>query len=111
MSACVRECFARVGVMYPELRARLAEWLAYHLSNFQYVWPWEKWAQVLEAPLHDGQRYAHRRNAPLRVYCYKPQILDPTSCRRLTSRPASGWIAECDVRSLIGCHTRDPPFQ
>ncbi|KAL4428043.1 hypothetical protein ABPG75_002132 [Micractinium tetrahymenae] len=56
MSACVRECFARMNVMDPHLRLRLAEWLAYHLSNFEYVWPWAKWAHVLAAPAYDGQR-------------------------------------------------------
>ncbi|PSC75984.1 nuclear cap-binding subunit 1 [Micractinium conductrix] len=56
MSACVRESFARMNVMDPHLRLRLAEWLAYHLSNFEYVWPWAKWAHVLHAPAFDGQR-------------------------------------------------------
>ncbi len=56
MSSSVRECFARMNVMDPALRERLAEWLAYHLSNFEYLWPWSKWAHVLEAPAYDGQR-------------------------------------------------------
>ena len=56
MSACVRESFARINVMDPALRERLAEWLAYHLSNFEYLWPWTKWAHVLQAPAYDGQR-------------------------------------------------------
>lgn len=56
MSACVRECFSRINVMDPCLRQRLAEWLAYHVSNYEYVWPWQKWVHVLEAPLYDGQR-------------------------------------------------------
>lgn len=56
MSACVRECFARMNVMDPHLRLRLAEWLAFHLSNYEYVWPWAKWAHVLTAPPFDGQR-------------------------------------------------------
>ena len=58
MSACVRECFARMGAMDPELRGRLSEWLAYHLSNFEFMWPWTKWAQALDAPPHDAQRCA-----------------------------------------------------
>lgn len=53
-----RECFARMNVMDPHLRLRLAEWLAYHLSNFEYIWPWTRWAHVLEAPPYDGQRWA-----------------------------------------------------
>lgn len=56
MSACVRESFARMEVLDPGLRGRLAEWLAYHLSNFEYVWPWAKWEHVLAAPPYDAQR-------------------------------------------------------
>jgi len=43
LSGCVRECFARVPVMDPELRTRLLTWLSYHLSNFEYQWPWDRW--------------------------------------------------------------------
>jgi nuclear cap-binding protein subunit 1 len=53
---CMRESFVRMNVMDPALRERLAEWLAYHLSNFDYVWPWSKWSHVLSAPAYDGQR-------------------------------------------------------
>lgn len=56
MSACVRECFSRINVMDPSLSQILAEWLAYHISNYDYVWPWQKWMHVLEAPQYDGQR-------------------------------------------------------
>jgi nuclear cap-binding protein subunit 1 len=45
-----------MNVLDPHLRLRLAEWLAYHLSNYEYVWPWAKWAHVLAAPPYDGQR-------------------------------------------------------
>jgi nuclear cap-binding protein subunit 1 len=57
MSACVRESFARMEVMDPLLRSRLSRWLAYHLSNFDFMWPWDKWKHVLTAPAHDAQRY------------------------------------------------------
>lgn len=45
-----------MNVMDPHLRLRLAEWLAYHLSNFEYIWPWDRWSHVLQAPPYDGQR-------------------------------------------------------
>jgi hypothetical protein len=60
MSACVRECFSRLGAMDPELRGRLSDWLAYHLSNFEFMWPWDKWRAVLDAPPHNAQRRAPR---------------------------------------------------
>ena len=56
MSACVREAFLRVAALDPLLRARLSQWLAYHLSNYDFMWPWDKWKHVLTAPLHDAQR-------------------------------------------------------
>eukprot|EP00898_Chlorokybus_atmophyticus_P006479 jgi/Chlat1/6832/Chrsp51S00508 len=32
---------------------RLAEWLSHHLSNFNYVWPWQEWGDVLQlSPWH-----------------------------------------------------------
>lgn len=57
MSACMREFFQRVHALDPQLRTLLAEWLAYHLSNFDFMWPWAKWSYVLQAPPHDAQRY------------------------------------------------------
>lgn len=56
MSACVREIFQRMPALDPQLRSRFAEWLAYHLSNFDFMWPWAKWSFVLLAPPHDARR-------------------------------------------------------
>lgn len=56
MSGCVRQCFVRMDSLDPSLRERLAEWLAYHLSNFEYIWPWSKWSHVLEEPAYNAQR-------------------------------------------------------
>jgi hypothetical protein len=41
----------------PQLRLRLAEWQAYHMSNYDFMWPWAKWSQVLTAGAADPQRY------------------------------------------------------
>ena len=57
MSACVRELFQRMAALDPQLRTQLAEWLAYHLSNFDFMWPWAKWTYVLQAAAHDAQRW------------------------------------------------------
>lgn len=46
-----------MAYMDPELRARLAEWLPYHLSNFHFGWPWDRWAKVTKAPEYDAQRH------------------------------------------------------
>jgi len=56
MSGCLRELFARMGLLDPALRERLAEYLAYHLSSFDFAWPWERWAHVATARPGDPQR-------------------------------------------------------
>ena len=54
--ACVKECFNRIHFMDQFLVQRLAEWLAYHVSNYNFQWPWERWAHILEAPDTDLQK-------------------------------------------------------
>lgn len=56
LSGCVRELFARMDALDPELQTRLAEWLAYHLSCFEFQWPWPRWEHVLEKPPTHPQR-------------------------------------------------------
>lgn len=56
MSACVRECFSRMKVMDPYLRQTLSQWLAYHVSNYDFAWPWQRWSHVLDMPESDYQR-------------------------------------------------------
>ena len=64
MSACMREFFQRMHALDPQLRSSLADWLAYHLSNFDFMWPWAKWSYVLQAPAHDAQRFLDLYFAP-----------------------------------------------
>lgn len=94
------ECFARMNVMDPHLRLRLAEWLAYHLSNFEYVWPWAKWAHVLAAPAYDGQRCGKGREGGARwvgvVRC---------ACGAGTAG-GTGWLC---VRGHAACRTPTHP--
>ncbi|KAL3701469.1 hypothetical protein R1sor_019491 [Riccia sorocarpa] len=56
VAGAVRSLFARVADMDVECRTRLVQWLSHHLSNFQFVWPWEEWAHVLEQPKWSPQR-------------------------------------------------------
>lgn len=50
VAGAVRALFQRVAEMDVECRTRLVQWLSHHLSNFQFVWPWEEWAHILELP-------------------------------------------------------------
>lgn len=42
LSSCIRELFARMPHMDPELFDRVLSWLSYHLSNFGYQWLWDR---------------------------------------------------------------------
>lgn len=55
LSACVRELFSRVTVMDPVLVSRLSDWLSLHLSNLNFIWPWQKWKSVTKYPDYDPQ--------------------------------------------------------
>ena len=56
LSACVREVFARMSVLDPELAHRTADWLSLHLSNLGFMWPWAKWKKVVDAPPYSAQK-------------------------------------------------------
>jgi len=60
MSGCVRELFARCGALDPYVCRAAADWLAYHLSNFEFAWPWAKWESAVlpsdVVPAHDPKR-------------------------------------------------------
>lgn len=48
---------SRLPTLCPmQLRERLAEFLALHISNFYFAWPWQKWSEVLDRPPQDPQR-------------------------------------------------------
>ena len=43
MSACVRYAVEKIDSLDLEATQRLSRWQAYHLSAFQFQWPWERW--------------------------------------------------------------------
>lgn len=57
VAGAVRALFNRIGDLDVECRTRLVLWFAHHLSNFQFVWPWEEWAHIIELPKWAPQRY------------------------------------------------------
>lgn len=56
VAGAVRALFKRVSEMDVECRTRLVQWLSHHLSNFQFVWPWEEWAHILDLPRWSPER-------------------------------------------------------
>ncbi|KAG9136557.1 hypothetical protein Leryth_014406 [Lithospermum erythrorhizon] len=56
VAGAVRALFNKIADLDMECRTRLILWFAHHLSNFQFIWPWEEWAYVLELPKWAPQR-------------------------------------------------------
>lgn len=56
VAGAVRALFERIAELDMECRTRLILWFSHHLSNFQFIWPWEEWAYVLELPKWAPQR-------------------------------------------------------
>lgn len=56
VAGAVRALFDRIAELDMECRTRLILWFSHHLSNFQFIWPWEEWAYVLDLPKWAPQR-------------------------------------------------------
>lgn len=56
VAGAVRALFERISDLDMECRIRLILWFSHHLSNFQFIWPWEEWAYVLDLPKWAPQR-------------------------------------------------------
>ncbi|KAL1823044.1 hypothetical protein ACET3Z_009822 [Daucus carota] len=50
VAGAVRALFDKIADLDMECRTRLILWFSHHLSNFQFIWPWEEWAYVLNLP-------------------------------------------------------------
>ncbi|XP_057437590.1 nuclear cap-binding protein subunit 1 [Lotus japonicus] len=56
VAGAVRALFEKIVDLDMECRTRLILWFSHHLSNFQFIWPWEEWAFVLDLPRWAPQR-------------------------------------------------------
>ncbi|KAK9146885.1 hypothetical protein Sjap_006788 [Stephania japonica] len=56
VAGAVRALFEKIADLDMECRTRLVLWFSHHLSNFQFIWPWEEWAFVLGLPKWAPQR-------------------------------------------------------
>ncbi|KAI4373656.1 hypothetical protein MLD38_011761 [Melastoma candidum] len=56
VAGAVRVLFEKIAIMDMECRTRLILWFAHHLSNFQFIWPWDEWAYVMDLPKWAPQR-------------------------------------------------------
>ncbi|KAG2277995.1 hypothetical protein Bca52824_060550 [Brassica carinata] len=50
VAGAVRALFEKISDLDMDSRTRLILWFSHHLSNFQFIWPWEEWAYVLDLP-------------------------------------------------------------
>eukprot|EP01156_Anaeramoeba_ignava_P017740 Anaeramoba_ignava/a89920_23.p1 GENE.a89920_23~~a89920_23.p1 ORF type:complete len:555 (-),score=184.83 a89920_23:103-1623(-) len=44
----IDSCFQKLTLFETECYYRFVEWFAVHLSNFQFIWKWESWGEVVE---------------------------------------------------------------
>ncbi|XP_038992941.1 nuclear cap-binding protein subunit 1-like isoform X2 [Hibiscus syriacus] len=56
VAGAVRALFDKIADLDMECRTRLILWFSHHLSNFQFIWPWDEWAYVLDLPRWAPQR-------------------------------------------------------
>ncbi|KAM7273140.1 hypothetical protein ACFE04_027804 [Oxalis oulophora] len=56
VAGAVRALFEKIADLDVECRTRLVLWFSHHLSNFQFIWPWEEWVHVLDLPKWAPQR-------------------------------------------------------
>ncbi|KAK4857487.1 hypothetical protein QYF36_001438 [Acer negundo] len=56
VAGAVRALFEKIADLDMECRTRFILWFSHHLSNFQFIWPWEEWAYVLGLPKWAPQR-------------------------------------------------------
>ncbi|KAL6975042.1 Nucleic acid dioxygenase ALKBH1 [Sarracenia purpurea var. burkii] len=56
VAGAVRALFDKIDDLDMECRTRLILWFSHHLSNFQFIWPWDEWAHVLDLPKWAPQR-------------------------------------------------------
>ncbi|KAK4607352.1 hypothetical protein RGQ29_001259 [Quercus rubra] len=56
VAGAVRALFEKIADLDMECQTRLILWFSHHLSNFQFIWPWEEWAYVLDLPKWAPQR-------------------------------------------------------
>ncbi|KAH7278662.1 hypothetical protein KP509_38G051300 [Ceratopteris richardii] len=57
VAGAVRALFSKMDDLDIECRTRLIHWFAHHLSNFQFVWPWKEWIDLVDLPKWAPQRY------------------------------------------------------
>ncbi|KAE8677217.1 Nuclear cap-binding protein subunit 1 [Hibiscus syriacus] len=56
VAGAVRALFDKIADLDMECRTRLILWFSHHLSNFQFIWPWDEWAYVLDLSKWAPQR-------------------------------------------------------
>ena len=60
LSACCKAVVEHMHGMDIELRHRFADWLALHVANTNFTWPWHRWSYIM-----DGPKWSPRRCAAL----------------------------------------------
>ena len=101
-----------MGRTDPEVALRVAEWLALHINNHDFIWGWQRWENVLELPVYDPVRYCylHLPNAcPLKCWSFEELgygllLYDPVRHHDQIQSCNESYITSC---AMSGCAASD----
>ena len=50
IGGCLKALKEGMGSTDPQVSLRVADWLALHINNHDFIWSWHRWENVLELP-------------------------------------------------------------
>lgn len=50
IGGCLKALKEGMGSTDPQVALRVADWLALHINNHDFIWSWHRWENVLELP-------------------------------------------------------------
>lgn len=57
IGGCLKALKEGMGSTDPDIALCVAEWLALHINNHDFIWSWHRWECVLDLPPYDPTRY------------------------------------------------------
>ena len=50
IGGCLKALKEGMGSTDPQVALRVADWLALHINNHDFIWSWHRWENVLQLP-------------------------------------------------------------
>ena len=57
IGGCLKALKEGMGTTDADIACCVAEWLALHINNHDFIWSWHRWEGVLDLPVYDPTRY------------------------------------------------------